>query len=232
MGDQTKAGYDALANNGGFEQSRDYYESVLSGDKMSPDNPHLKNLQNSVLSSVMPSVNSTFSRSGMTGSSAHQGVLTRSITDGMAQPLFNLHENERQRQERAAGVLPQLYGQNAAAQIQAGSAYDQDRQNQINADRQAWEDERLAPIRGTMDVLPSLIGLGNVGGTSSGTTTQTQQQSPWQTAAGLGSMAAGAAMNFAMPGSGMMLSSMGGAMGGGGLFGGGQSMGHPYMAMR
>lgn len=213
MGDVTRQGYDNLANNGGFDQSRNYYENILSGNTLSPSNPYLQDLQRSVMSSVMPGVNSTFSRSGMTGSTAHQGVLTRSLTDGMAQPLFSLYENERQRQDNAAAVLPSLYGQNATAQIQSGQAFDQDRQGVLDNDRQVWEERRTAPIRGTMDVLPSLIGLGNVGGTSSGTTTTSQASDPWQTVAGLGGIAAGAAMNYATGGASGALSGASGAMG-------------------
>lgn len=232
MGDMTRDGYERLANNGGFEQSRDYYEGVLRGDHMSPSNPHLQNLQNSISASVMPGVNSVFSSSGMTGSSAHQGVLTRAMTDGMARPLFNLHESERQRQERAAGVLPQLYGQDAAARIQAGQAFDQDRQNQLNTDRQLWEEQRLAPVRGVMDMFPYMTGLGQMGSESTSSTTQTQRPSDMQTAIGIGSAVGGMAMNAFAPGMGSMMGmmgSMGGGMGGGNPWMSGGPMAHPYM---
>lgn len=210
MSGNTRTGINNLVNNRGFDDATGYYRNVLDGGFMGRDNPYLADLQGAVRSAVMPGVNSVFSNAGMTGSSAHQGVLTRAMTDGMAQPLFNLHESERQRQERAAQALPALYGQQAMAQIQGGQLQEGYDQREIDSARMRFEMDRLAPLQGVNAVLPSLATLGNMGGDQTGTTTTSQKKDPWQTVAGLGAMGLG--MATGMPGLGMGMSGMFGAM--------------------
>jgi len=88
------------------QSSADYYQNVVNGDYLTEGNPYTQAVIDSVKSSVMPSVNGTFSSAGLDGSTLHQGSLTKALTQGMAQPLFQNYQNERGMQQNAAAALP------------------------------------------------------------------------------------------------------------------------------
>ena len=80
----TKDGLSALANNAGYAQSRALMSDVVGGKYLDAGNPYIQKVQDQVQSSVMPGLNATFARSGMMGSTMHQGTLARGLSDGMA----------------------------------------------------------------------------------------------------------------------------------------------------
>lgn len=86
--------------------SRDYYSSVVNGDYLNAGNPYVQGVIDDVKANVMPSVNGTFSSAGLDGSTLHQGMLAKALTQGMAQPLFANYQNERGMQQNAAAALP------------------------------------------------------------------------------------------------------------------------------
>lgn len=90
----------------GAGAARDYYQNVVNGDYLTEGNPYTQAVIDSVRSSVMPGVNGSFSSAGLDGSTLHQGSLTKALTQGMAQPLFQNYQNERGMQQNAAAALP------------------------------------------------------------------------------------------------------------------------------
>ncbi len=214
--DYTKQGVDALANNKGYDQSRDYMSRTLKGDYLT-NNPELANLQQSVRSSVMPGLNATFAKSGMMGGTMHQGAVMRGLTDGMAAPMFQNYENERNRQQQAAGLLPQLDQANAQNKLTAGQmseGYDRER---IGADMQKWQEQQDAPLRALQKTYPMISNLGQQGGTQ----TTTQQANPWEVGAGVGMMGLQTMMGVptGVGGFGSLGAGMRGMFGGGGYQG-------------
>jgi hypothetical protein len=175
MSDATQQGIEGMTNAAGGQLSSDYLTRVVNGDYLNAGNPNLQALQDSIRASVMPSVNSTFSNAGMVGSTAHQGLLAKALTQGMAAPMFQNYENERARQMQAAQFLPQLEANIAQNQITAGQIGEGYEQRNLDADRQLWEENRAAPIRGLSEVFPYLQGIAGLGGQQQGTTTTSQK---------------------------------------------------------
>jgi hypothetical protein len=195
MSGRTQAGLDEMYNSGGLRQTQDYLSGVLGGNYLGQSNPHLAQLQDSIKASVMPSINSRVSASGMApGSSVDQSLVGREMTRAMAQPLFQTYENERGRQMQAAGMMPGVSQGIIGNMVGAGQMGEAYQQRDLDAARQTWEENRMAGLRPYAEATPLLATIGNMGGTSSGTTTGTQTQSTspsWgQTALGAGMMGA------------------------------------------
>jgi hypothetical protein len=212
MSDRTKTGLDNLFASDGARTSEDYLKSVVGGDYLEAGNPYVKQVQDAVRSSVMPSVNSAFSSAGMSGSTLHQGMLEKGLTEGMASPLFANYENERNRQMSAASSLPGVSQGIIGNQLGAGQIGEGYTQAQIDADMKKFEEQRTAALRPILETLPISTSIGNMGGTSSSTQTQTTQQSPLKTALGAGMMGASLFGPGALFGAG---SAAAGAMAGG-----------------
>jgi hypothetical protein len=184
----TQQGVNNLGNNQGYGQATDYYQGVLNGNFLNAENPYLQNVQRSVTDRVMPGINATFGRAGMTGSTIHQNQLATGLGNAMAPLLFQNYENERNRQAQAANLLPTLYGQQARDQLTAGSVLDQQNQNLINADMAAFEENRTAPIRAVNEALPMLMQAGSTFGTRTGTETREASPSMFNSLMGAGMM--------------------------------------------
>lgn len=226
MSDRTGQGLDAMFNSTGAKTSESYLTDAVNGKYTSTDNPYLTQLQNSIRSSVMPSINARVSSSGMApGSSVDQNLVATGLGNAMAQPLFTSYENERNRQQQAAGMLPgvsQQINQNMIGAGQMGEAYNQ---ANIDAARQAWEENRVAGLRPYAEALPLLSTIGGAGGTSSSSSTGTQTQS---TTPSLGQSILGAGMMGASMFSPMGMFGSSGAFGNPmSWFGGGSSLGMP-----
>lgn len=187
MSDATRGGIDQLAGQAGANQSAGYLSRVLNGDYLNPGNPYTSQLVDSIRSSVMPSVNGTFSNAGMTGSTLHQGALMRGLSDAVAQPLFASFEAERNRQQQASELLPQIDSGAALNRIQAGQLSEGYDQRNIDAARQQFAETQTAPLMPYANASGIIQGIANAGGTSSGTTTSTSTPS-------LGSQILGGAM--------------------------------------
>ena len=82
--------------------------ATLAGEYLG-QNPYLDQLQESVMSTVMPGVDTQFNlASGRFGSPAHAEALSRGVTRGMAPYLFGEYGAERGRQQAAAGMAPSM----------------------------------------------------------------------------------------------------------------------------
>lgn len=211
MSDTTRGGIDQLAGQAGANQSAGYLSRVLNGDYLNPGNPYTSQLVDSIRSSVMPSVNGTFSNAGMSGSTLHQGALMRGLSDAVAAPLFNSYQQERQNQMSAAQMLPGVESGAALNRIQAGQLGEGYDQRNIDAARQQFAETQMAPLMPYANASGIIGQIANAGGTSSGTSTTTSTPS-------LGSQILGGAM---MGASVLSAPYTGGAslgmMGGGGL---------------
>lgn len=172
MSGTTQAGLDELAASAGGKTSADYLSGVIGGNFF---NPAIGQLQEAVRAGVAPSINSAFSQAGLTGSSQHQGMLAKGLSQGMAQPLFNAFENDQARRLQAAGMLPGISAGNAMNAIQAGQIGEGYDQRNIDADRQAFEEQRLAGLRPILETMPVTGAIGGMGGTQ---TSQTKQSTP------------------------------------------------------
>ena len=199
----TKAGVANLGAAQGATASRDYLTGVLNGDYLNQGNPYQADLDASIRSAVMPSVNSTFSQAGMSGSTAHQGALTQGLTSGLAAPRYQNYMAERAAQGQAAGLLPGVDASIGQQQLTAG---------QINEgyDRAKFEEDRLAGLRPYLETQGILGQYGNMGGTSTGTTTSKSTPSLGQTIAG--GVMTGVGLMSGMPGIGMIGQGIGNTM--------------------
>jgi hypothetical protein len=202
MSDWTKQGLEHLAGAGGATQSRDYLSGVLNGDYLNAGNPYQADLDASIKAAVMPGVNSTFSQSGMSGSTLHQGALMQGLTSGLAAPRYQNYQMERGNQQQAAGMLPGVDATIGQQQVAAG-------QSQEAYDRAKFEEQRLAKLRPYLETQGILQGYGNMGGTTTGSTTSKSTPS-------LGSQIAGGAMTgigmmSGIPGMGMIGQGLGNA---------------------
>lgn len=177
LDDMTEDGL-GLISDGVGNQSSGYHSDVLDGKYIDAGNPHLDALRKSLESSIMPSVNATFSRAGMTGGTQHQGMLSRSMADAMAPHLFSNYENERGRQMQSASALPQIEQANIDNLMRGGAVRSGQEQAEIDADRQLFEESRTANLRGLMDIFPMLQATAGMGGSSSGTSSTTQSSNP------------------------------------------------------
>jgi len=199
----TSQGIDKLGGASGANQSSAYLSDVLSGKYLNADNPFQSDLDANIRASVMPSINSTFSQAGMSGSTAHQGALMQGLTSGLAAPRYAQYQNERGAQGSAAGLLPQVDAQAAQQQIQAG-------QLREGYDKAQFDENRTAGLRPYQETAGLLQGYGNMGGSSTGTTTNTTTPSLGSQIAG-GAMA-GLGMMTGIPGMGMIGQGIGNSM--------------------
>lgn len=186
---QTQTGVDRLMASPGANTSANYYNDVLSGRWLDQGNPYMERLQDAVRASVMPSINSQFSANGLFGSSAHQGTIARELGRSMAEPLFAAYENERNRQQQAAGQLPSVDQIISGNYLQAGNIMDRYSQALVDANRQQWEEDRAAPVRGITEAMPLLNQIGSQYGTQNSSGTSVSRSSP-----SLGQQIAGGAL--------------------------------------
>ena len=217
----TQTGLGMMQNSAGANDAMAYYRGIM-GQGAGSNNPQIQAMQDSIKRQVMAANNAQFSRSGMTGGTAHQESLAKGLSDGMAQPLFAAYENDMNRQMSAAGNLANTDQMRIGNQMGAGQVLDSYGQSKINADMQKFEQDRTAPLRAWSEVAPYATQLGSMfgtqNGTVNGTSTQSSQQ-PW------GNMLAGGLMAGAGAMTGNPAMAMGGA---GGLFGGGGGASAPW----
>jgi len=177
MSDTTRGALDMLKQSHGATTARNYYNDTLSGKWLDQGNPYMERLQDATRASVMPSINSMFSANGLVGSTAHQGTIAREMGRAMADPLFRAYEAERGRMDAAAGQLPNVDQIISGNNLQAGNILDQHSQALVNAQQAQFEADRMAPVRGIMEALPTVNQLGSQYGTQSSQGTSTTKQS-------------------------------------------------------
>ncbi len=188
MSSQTQQGIDTLTGGQGTQQTQDYLSRIIGGDYLNQGNPYQADLDNSIRSAVAPSINATFSNAGMTGSTTHQGILQKGLTEGLAAPRYQNYQNERAMQMQAAGMLPGVENGRATQLLTAGQTREGYDQREIEAAREAFEEQRTAGLRPYLETQPIFGQIGGMGGTQ--TSTQTKQPSLGQTITGAGLMGA------------------------------------------
>jgi hypothetical protein len=99
----------AFAPDPGVTQAQGYNSDVLSG-KYGGGNPHLQGIVDRSRQSVTDSINSIFTRSGMSGSNAHGYDVSRGISDSENQLRYSDYDAERQRMAQAAAGQGSLAG--------------------------------------------------------------------------------------------------------------------------
>lgn len=170
MSRDTLAAMEAARTSKGVNDAYGFFSGVMDGTP----NSYTDALSDAVTRRVMPSVNAQFSLAGMTGGSQHQGIMTRELTDSLAPILYQAWEADQGRRMTAASALPGLDQQRIANLSNVGQMQDSYSQAKIDANRQAWEENRAAPIRGFSEIAPSLFNMAQLGGTSSSSTKNSQ----------------------------------------------------------
>lgn len=227
MSDPTKAGMDQLASGGGANTNaaQGYFGDTLSGKYLSSGNPYFQDMANSITAGVMPGINATFSKSGMSGSDPHQYTLAKGLSDAISPYAYQNYSQGLDRMQNAAAAAPQLDAQTAQNKLGAGAIGEGYTQKSIDEAMARFNYEQNKPLEAMQQASGLINPIAGMGSQTSGTTTQQQQQSPLQTAVGLGLMGA------SMFGSGGMFP---GALNGlgskiGGYFGGGASPSMPSL---
>lgn len=203
MSDWTQQGLGNLAASTGAKASSDYLTNVLSGKYLAADNPWQADLDASIRAAVMPSINSTFSNAGMSGSTLHQGSVAQGLTSGLAAPRYQNYMAERANMGQAAGLLPQVDNQISQNLLTAG-------QTSEAYDRAKFEEERLAGLRPYLETAGLLQGYGSMGGTQTGTTTSKSSPGLGETIAG--GVMTGVGLMSGMPQLGMIGTGVGNVM--------------------
>lgn len=219
---QTNRAVEFINNRGGTEAASGYLQQLIDSPGR---NPAIDPLLDMIQRRVTAQTNANFSNRGTTGGTMHQSSLAQGLSDGLAQPLFSAYENDQQRRMQAASMLPGIEGQRYSQLAQAGQlseSYDRER---LAADRQRFEEERLAPIRGATEVLPYATQIGQLGGSQAGTskTVSTEKKSVGEQIAG------GAMMGLSLMNPVSSVFSNGMMTAGRGLMGGGQAGGAGQM---
>ena len=202
-----------LRDSKGASDSANFMRGIMGGGAGGM-NPQVAAMQDQIRRQVLSQVASQFSNAGTVGGTANQEVLSRGLADGMAQPLFAAYENDMGRKMQAASSLPGIDQQRITNAVGAGGIMDSYKQSKINADRQAFDERRTAPLKAWSDVFPMVQSLGAQFGTQTQdqTSTQTQKQGGGIGQQILGGLMMAGGMAAGMPGLGMS---------GAGLFGGG-----------
>ena len=216
----TNRGLDMMRGSRGANDAYGFFKGVME-TPAGGNNPAIAAMQDKIRRQVMASNAAMFSNAGTTGGTQQQESLARGLSDGLAQPLFAAYENDMGRRMAAGAALPGVDQQRITNQLGAGNILDSYNQNKINADRQAFEENRTAPIRAWSEVAPLATQIGSTFGTQTGQSTSTTKQSQSPLAMIGGGLMAGAGLLSGNPG-------LASALGMGGLFGNQQPASAPW----
>jgi hypothetical protein len=183
----------AMAGSPLTRQAQQQVASTMAGDYLSAGNPYFSAMTERVAEGVLPKVSAQFSASGRYGSPSAQRAASLGMTDALGSLAYQNYGAERQAQQAATAMAPQMamqdyadIGQLAAVgqarEAQAGAEL-QDQIARWNAENQQQQD-KLARYA-------SLVAGGQFGGSQ--TTNQPVYSNPLQTYGGLGLGAIGAA---------------------------------------
>ena len=209
----TQSGIGQLTAGGNTGAAQGYFSNLINGGTLDPSsNPALAGVVNSVTSSVMPSINSAFTKAGMYGSTPNQTALAQGLANGIAQPLFANYANERQMQNQAAANAPQFNQQAAGQNLQAGQILQDQQQKGIDQAVNNYYFQQNQPLNAMNQAAGIINPIAQMGGTTNTSgyenSTKYANSSPLQQALGMGMMGA------SMFGSQGMFPGVGNAMGG------------------
>ncbi|MGI9490505.1 MAG: hypothetical protein ACR2RF_32350 [Geminicoccaceae bacterium] len=192
------------------------------GGEFLGQNPYLDQLQQSVMSTVMPQVDSQFNMaSGRFGSPAHAEAMGRGVSTGMAPYLFNEYGNERARMMQASGMAP---GLSQADYLDIGQL-GQVGASRENLERMALQDEmsrfqfgQQEPTSRIQDYMGIISGSAPLLGGAGTVTAQGGGGGGFSPMGTLGGAASGAAMGSMFGPIGMGVGALGGGLLGSGAF--------------
>lgn len=194
MSDPTKAGMDQLATGGGQNTgaAQSYFGDVLGGKYLSAGNPYFQGMADSVASAVMPGINVTFSKAGMTGSDPHQYSFAKGLSDSIAPYAYQNYSQGMDRMQQTAMAAPQLDAATAGNKLTAGQIGEGYTQKGIDEAMSRYNYNQNLPLLAMQQASGLINPIAGLGSQSSGTTdtTKTTQQSPLQMALGAGLMGA------------------------------------------
>ena len=176
---------------------------TANGAYLSPDsNPYLKGTYDKASEAVQASLSPKFGHMQAFGqSSGYNEALARANADIASNIYGGNYQQERTRQVQAAGLAPQIAGQDYAdmqALLGVGDVRRQFSQDELNLAYQTWLQQQQYPYQ-QLDVLSNAIRGATGGGTTSQTAPNPYQPSP--TAAMLGGGLAGAGIGSMINGS-------------------------------
>ena len=221
MSDPTKAGMDRLAAGGGAntDASQGFLSRVLSGDFLSAGNPYFQQMAGSIGAGVMPGINATFSKAGMSGSDPHQYAVAKGMSDAIAPLAYQNYSQGMGNMMSAASAAPQLDKGIAGNMLGAGAIGEGYTQKGIDEAMARYNWTQNRPLMALQQTAGLVNPIAAMGSQSQGTSTTTSQTTPGMLQALLGTGMMGASLfgsggmfPGAMSGAGGFLSS---------LFGGG-----------
>lgn len=180
------------------------------------NNPYLNDNLGRALDATQSRINGMFSGAGRTGSGQHEAAVARGLSDTASSAYLDQYNRERVNQLSASN---QLYdggyrGAGMAGQLDASRTWGADQMLRAGGlQDQIANDQRTAGMRGLEWESGMVRPIGGMGGRKNETSTVQQQQSPLQTALGIGMLGA------SLFGTGGLMPGVGGSLGG--LLGGG-----------
>lgn len=163
------------------------FADTAAGKNFGTNDPGYATLRAKAGNDALTSVNSSFNNSGMFGSDGNQRMAGEGVTNALAGMDYTNYQNDIQRQQQAAGMLPALYqaGQMpGATQGAVGAAQDANSQAALLGQNDLFRrtnDAQLNHLAQTTSI------LGGQAGAAGNTTTTTSPTPPWwQSALGLG----------------------------------------------
>jgi len=124
------------------------------------------------IADIMPGINGSFAKSGMTGSTLHQQNLASGLGQGVANVYDQSWNRGQDRALSAAGMMPTLNNAaTSAADWLRNSGIDRQQYNQstINADILRDQQAQAAPMQALQDYMALMSGVGGQFGTSEST---------------------------------------------------------------
>jgi hypothetical protein len=152
------------------------FADIAAGNRFGTNDPGYAALRSKLSNDVLTQTNSAFNNSGLFGSDNNQKAAASGLADSLGALDYSNFQNDQQRQQQAAGLLPGLF---SAAQLPSSV------QQSVGASQDA---AAAAKAAGPTDFLAKLTAIANGNAGAAGTTTtNTSPGTPlWQTLLGGG----------------------------------------------
>lgn len=205
-GANTQAGWDstlAAARNPTYSNAvnntMNDFGAIASGQRFGMNDPGYAQLRQKAASDALTSVGKSFGASGRFGGGSYLQSAGEGVGNAIAGMDYANYQNDIQRQQQAAGMLPGLFqaGLAPGAAIGAvGSAQDADAQARLMAENDQFRRQNDGAWDATARASSILAGTAPVGGMNT-TNTQTTPATPWwQQVLGAGAVGAGIYKNI------------------------------------
>lgn len=172
------------------------FGNTAAGNDFGMNDPGYATLRQNAIDDAIKNVGAGFVNSGRFGGGSYTDQATKSAFDAASGLDYTNYQNDIQRQQQAAQILPSLY---QAGQLPAsiygsvGAAQDANQQGILQGNADLYTRQQQAPLNWLQGVTSAAAGNASGAGTTT-TGTQTTPATPWwQTA---GSLALGGASLF------------------------------------